>query len=367
MGLIVVVINNYDIFGELFSRAVGLFNELFRDAPKYGIIFIATANTTSAFGSRILQYFNHYILMQLADDTIYRSLTNCRRGLIPKKAIGRGICKIDADSTDSYCEFQTAMIDDEESELQTIKTYADQCVEYYKCKVKQLAKIPDDITSNDLIKHVSDISNVPLGVDLYQKNLLTYDFSAQKIHLVTSRDINANINFVYALASLLTKVSNVKVRVIDLLKIFRKPILDIQKFEQDPNVVFAALEKDILTRTDSQDYGINIVIGAGKFKEILSTAGVEIFENAFNNLQKSKKVIFILVDNYDSIRNLSVEQWYLEANVKQGIWLGQGLDSQSLFDVEVRSEDNKYNFPGLGYVISGDDYDVIKAMMDKDE
>ena len=367
MGLIVVVINNYDIFGELFSRAVGLFNELFRDAPKYGIIFIATANTTSAFGSRILQYFNHYILMQLADDTVYRSLTNCRRGLIPKKAVGRGICKIDADSTDSYCEFQTAMIDDEESELQTIKTYADQCVEYYKCKVKQLAKIPDDITSNDLIKHVSDISNVPLGVDLYQKNLLTYDFSAQKIHLVTSRDINANINFVYALASLLTKVSNVKVRVIDLLKIFRKPILDIQKFEQDPNVVFAALEKDILTRTDSQDYGINIVIGAGKFKEILSAAGVEIFENAFNNLQKSKKVIFILVDNYDSIRNLSVERWYLEANVKQGIWLGQGLDSQSLFDIEVRSEDNKYNFPGLGYVISGDDYDVIKAMMDKDE
>ena len=367
MSLIVTIVNNYDIFTETYPKAVGILEDLFRDASRYGIVFIITANATNSISSRLLQHFNHYILMQIADDTMYRVLSNCRRGLIPKKGLGRGICKIDAENTDSYCEFQTAMIDNEETELQTIKTYADQCVEYYKCKVKQLAKIPDDITSGDLISHVSDLSNVPVGVNLYEKNLAMYDFLAQKVHLVTSKDIKTNMEFVYALAALLTKVSNAKVRVLDLLKIFRMPILDIQKLDQDPNAVFTALEKDVLTRSESQDYGINIVIGAGNYKSILSDGGVKTFQNLFANLAKSKKVIFILVDNYDSIRNLTVEPWYREMNMKQGIWLGQGLDSQSLYDIKVRSEDNKYRYPGLGYIISGDDYDVIKTMMDKDE
>ncbi len=367
MNLMVIVINNYDIFSETYPKVVGMIEDLFRDAPKYGIVFIISANATNTIGSRLLQHFNHYIMMQITDDSMYRVLSNCRRGLIPKKIIGRGICKVNAESVDSYCEFQTAMIDDEENELQTIKTYAEQCIEYYKCKVKQLAKIPDDITSNDLISHVSDLSSVPVGINLYEKNLAIYDFLAQKVHLVTSKDIKTNMEFVYALAALMTKVSNAKVRVLDLLKIFHKPILDIQKLDQDPNAVFEALEKDVLTRTESQDYGINIVIGAGNYKNVLSEAGVKTFQNLFENLSKSKKVIFILVDNYESIRNLTVEKWYREMDLKQGIWLGRGLDSQSLYDIEIRSEDNKYHYPGLGYIISDDNYDVIKTMMDKDE
>lgn len=368
MNLIVVIINNYDIFSEAFPRAVGIIGDLFRDAPKYGITFVVTANTTNAISSRLSQFFSHMVIMQLNDDGNYRGLTNCRRGLIPKKVVGRGICKLDPNSVDSYCEFQTAMIDEEEKELQTIKTYADECVEAYKCKVKQLAKIPDDITSDDLINHISTLSNVPLGINLYEKNLATYDFIAQKMHIITSKDINSNIEFVYALAALLTKVPNVKVRVLDMLKIFRKPILDIQMFDQDPNVVFAALEKDVLTRTDAQDYGVNIIVGAGQYKKSLSQGGIEIFKNLFEHVANSKKSIYILVDSYDNIRNLKLEKWYHDIDTSQGIWLGQGLDSQSVFEnIQLRNEDKKFNYNGLGFMMTGGDYSVIKVMMDKDE
>lgn len=368
MNLIVVVINNYDILSEAFPRAVGIIGDLFRDAPKYGITFIISANTTTAISSRLSQFFNHMILMQLNDDGQYRGLSQCRRGLIPKKVIGRGICKLDATSVDSYCEFQTAMIDEEEKELQTIKTYADECVEAYKCKVKQLAKIPDDITSDDLINHISTLTNVPLGINLYEKNLASYDFVAQKMHIITSKDINANIEFVYALATLLTKVPNVKVRVLDLLKIFKKPILDIQMFDQDPNVVFAALEKDVLTRTDAQDYGVNIIIGAGQYKNKLSQGGIEIFKNMFEHIKDSKKSVYVLIDNYDNIRTLKLEKWYRDIDTSQGIWLGPGLESQSIFEnIEVRNEDKKHGYKGLGFMMTGGDYSVMKVMMDKDE
>jgi hypothetical protein len=93
--------------------------------------------------------------MQLADDGNYRSFTNCRRGLIPKKTKGRGICKLDPTNADSYCEFQTAFIDTEENEYKTIRNFAKRSVDYYKCKVKQLAKIPEDIQSSDLISRIN--------------------------------------------------------------------------------------------------------------------------------------------------------------------------------------------------------------------
>lgn len=369
MNLIVVVINNYDIFGEVLPRSLDLLNEMFRDAPKYGIIFVVTSNTTNALGSRITQFFNHYILLQINDDTQYRGLTNCRRGLIPKKFVGRGICKLDPTSDDSYCEFQTAMIAPEEQELDIIRTYADQCVDYYKCKVKQLAQIPDDMTSNDLMRFVSDLANVPIGFDISENDIAKYDLASQKLHLVTAKNINDNINFIYALADLLSQVQNTKVRVVDLLGIFKKPILDIRLFDEEPDLVFGALEKDVLNRTDTQDYSVNLIVGAGHFKEKLSQGGIEIFRNLFEHLPESKKSIYVLIDSYDKLRTLKLEKWFTDVvNSSQGLWLGEGFGSQTLIESDaIREEDKKYDFPGLAFSVKDGQYKAIKTMMDEDE
>lgn len=368
MSLIVVVINNFDIVGEVLPRSLDLLNELFRDAPKYGIIFIVSSNSTSSLGNRQLQFFNHTIVMQINDDGQYRTITNCRRDLIPRKIVGRGICKIDPDSDDSYCEFQTAMIAPEEKELNIIKNYADKCVEYYKCKVKQLAKIPEDITSDDVVKYISDLTNVPIGFSLYEKDIARYNFLSQKIHLVTGTSIEENINFVYGLASVLSKVSNVKVRVVDMLGIFKKPILDIKLFDDDIDVVFGALEKDTLTRAENQDYGVNLIIGAGQFKNRLSKGGIEIFRNLFDHLKDSKKTVYVLIDDYDKLRSLKLESWFTSVDTTRGLWLGQGLTSQGLIECEpIKSEDKKYNYPGLGFEVEDKKYKVIKTLMDSDE
>lgn len=367
MSLMVVIINNYDIFGEVLPRAMDSIGELFRDAPRYGIIFIVTSNTTNAIGSRLMQFFNHFIVMQLADDSQYRNLTDCRRGLMPKKVVGRGICKTDATSVDSYCEFQTALIDSEEKEIETLRTYADQCIDYYKCKVKQLTKIPDDVTSDDLVKYLSDLSAVPVGLDIREKETAKYDFLAKKLHIITGKSIAENISFIYALAAIMTNLSKVKVRVIDMLGIFEKPILDIKFFNDNLDAVFEALENDVRTRTESQDYGINLIIGAGQYKNTLTNEGIEKFKSVFSNLADSKNSAYVLIDDYDKIRQLQLEDWFSIFD-SRGIWLGQGLANQSLFDCkEVLDEDKKYDFEGLAFNIADGDYKVIKTMMDKDE
>ena len=367
LHLIVVIINNYDIFTQAMPRSIDVLNEYFREAPKCGIIFIISTNAASGISSKTLTNFNHYIPMQLADDSSYRSLTDCRRGLIPKKTLGRGICKLDATSVDSYCEFQTALIDTEENENKTIRDFAKRSVDYYKCKVKQLAKIPDDIQSTDLINRINEIKDMPLGISLHQKDLATYNLESQKIHIFAGHKIADSLESIYALTKVMTKLPNVKVRVLDLLGIFKMPILDIQKFDQDPNSVLAALEKDIEVRTKQSSCGINIIIGAGQFKQVLNANGIQSFENIIKTVDKSQQTIYILVDDYESIRSFKAEEWFSKINMQNGLWLGIRPDVQTLFEgIKFNDEDINYAYPGLAYKISDGEYDVVKLAIDKD-
>jgi hypothetical protein len=62
-----------------------------------------------------------------------------------------------------------------------------------------------------------------------------------------------------------------------------------------------------------------------------------------------------------------LEKWYKDINTKQGIWLGLGLESQSIFEnVELSSEDKKFNFDGLGFTLSEGKHAPIKVIRDKD-
>lgn len=224
------------------------------------------------------------------------------------------------------------------------------------------------MTSDDLTKYVDVMQNVPLGYDFYEKTIAKYDFSKEKIYLITGRSIKENINSVYGIIAVLSKISNVKVRIVDLIQIFEKPLIDIKFFNDKLDVVMAAIEKDVLNRNETQDNAINIIIGAGRYKQKLSNAGIEIFQNIFNNLLQAKKETFILIDDYDKLRTLKLESWYGQVNNNYGIWLGSGLNNQSLFAInEMNEDDKKYNFAGLAYMISDAKYTVIKSVMDSDD
>ncbi|MBQ6841581.1 MAG: type VII secretion protein EssC [Bacilli bacterium] len=365
--LINVVINGFDVFQEAIPKFVDIITNLFRDAPRYGIVFIVSASTNGAIRSRQVQHFNHMIVLQMQDEGSYRAMTNCRRGLMPSRFVGRGICKIGHDD-DSYCEFQTASIVPKEQEYAYIKSVAEQLVQHYNYKAKQLAQIPDNVTSEDLTSLITDITSVPIGYNFYEKDVAKYDFSGSKVLLVTGKDIKKNVPFLYGLASIFTKMQNSSVRIVDMLGIFNKPILDIKLFKEDFDPVIAALENDVLTRNETQGMGINIIIGAGQFKKKLKKAGVEIFNNMINNIPASKQNLFILIDDYDKLRTLKLEPWFNSFDTTRGIWLGPGFHSQSLLSSnEVSAEDKKYDYAGLAYTITNGEYTVIKTVMDGDD
>ena len=153
-----------------------------------------------------------------------------------------------------------------------------------------------------------------------------------------------------------------------MLGIFQQTSLDIKLFNEKVEVVFGAVENDLLTRTEAQDNAVNIIIGAGQFKNKLSAAGVEIYRSMFEKVPQSKKTTFLLVDEYDKIRTLKLETWYAQVNNNEGIWLGSGIGNQSLIATnEVLDDDKKYEFDGLAFMVTDAKYTVIKTVMDGDE
>ena len=368
LPLITVVINAYDVFCESLPKLVDLINNFFRDYPKYGVVFVASVSTATGLRPRQLQFFNHTIVMQFNDDSQYRTITNCRRGLIPKKTLGRGICKLDSTEADSYCEFQTAFVAPEEKELDYIRQYAEKCNKAYKTRAKQLAKIPDDVSSEDLISYITDITAVPIGVDFIDKTPTKYNFAKNKINLISSKNLNNSIKSVYGITAVLSKVPGVKIRIIDFNQIFKKIILDTKMFNDNLDVVFGAIERDVLNRKETQDWAINIVLGIGSYKKYLSKAGMEIFHNTFNNIKNSKKIIFLLIDDYDKLRTLKLEEWFDQVDDKSGIWLGNDVNEQSIITAnEADTENRKLNFEGMAYQVEDSVPKFIKTVLDGED
>lgn len=367
LPIICLVINAFDVFGEVLSRVVDSLNALFRDAPRYGIIFILSASAQNTFKPRILQYFNRFILMNLQDESQYRNLSNCRKGLIPSNLYGRGICKTN-DDDDSYCEFQTARIVEPENELAYLKQVSELYNSSYSTRAKKIMTIPDNITSEDLSKYVTTIADLPIGYNFYEKDIAKLDISGTKMYPVITKDLKTNIKFIYALANLLTKIPNTVVRVIDVAKLFDKPILDIKLFQDDLKVVFAALYKDVVDRKETQPLAINIILGAASIKSSLDKTGQDFAEKMFNGIANSKQNIYILVDDYKKFKTLKLQPWYNNMNTSNGMWLGPGIDSQSvLISNELSAEDKKYNYEGMAYLVKDGTYTLIKTMMDGDD
>lgn len=365
--LICFVINAFDVFAEVLSRIVESLNSLFRDAPRYGIIFILSASAQNTFKPRILQYFNKFILMNLQDESQYRNLSNCRKGLIPSSLYGRGICKIGNDD-DSYCEFQTARITEPDKELSYINEVAGVLTDYYKVKAQQIVTIPDNITSDDLSKYVTSLSDLPIGYNFYEKDIATLNLTKSKFYSIITKDLKANMKFIYGLANILTKFPNIVVRVIDVARMFDKPILDIKLFNEDLRVVFAALSNDVKTRKETQPLAINIIIGAASIKGAVDKIGYDFATEMFNGAMNSRQNIFVLVDDYKKFKLLKLQPWYNSIDTTNGIWLGQGLDSQSvLVSNELSEEDKKYNYEGMAYLIKDSTYTLIKTMLDGDD
>jgi hypothetical protein len=112
-----------------------------------------------------------------------------------------------------------------------------------------------------------------------------------------------------------------------------------------------------------------LILGAGQIKNKLSDVGKQILSNLFMAIANIQKSIFIIADNYSSLKNLQIEQWYqTQVDNTNGIWLGPNVSSQMAIAVsDLTMDDRRIAFPTMAFAILKGKHTIVKCVIDTHE
>ncbi|NMB34508.1 MAG: type VII secretion protein EssC [Clostridium sp.] len=337
---IVVVINNFAAFTEIFEEKEDAVSYLSREGTKYGIYFVLTATGTNAVRFRLLQNFKQLIAMQLNDETEYSSIVGKTNGLTPSHFKGRGIIKRDA-----LYEFQIAYVTTDKMPLRFIQGQCKLIKESWKGSLaKRIPILPEYVDLDFISDYVSDEKAllIPIGVEKDSLEVHFYPFGQSYINLVLSAT-SEYIAFVYALSLLLSK--NFDVTVFDILHNYKdgnhknvKYYSTLKECESAIEMLFDEVVYRHNMQKEAQEKGepvqafeqkIVVLDSISELKNALSEEGAQRLSLILEKGQTQHNLNLIASDSIKGITGVSFDPWYKKhITQSDGIWIGNGISEQ---------------------------------------
>jgi S-DNA-T family DNA segregation ATPase FtsK/SpoIIIE len=358
--LIVVVINSYESFMEnTNSDYDDYLSHLLRECSKYGITIILSAVATNSVRTSFLDNFRNKILLQVQDNFDYVYMLGASNGLVPKKNFGRGIVNID----DEACEFQSALINVKDEINTYVKSIGNYLFDSYKYKVPEVRGLPALVTFNMIKKYVNNITDIPVGFGKEDCDIFRYNFEKNHFNVITGNDIISNVTCFGGIIDLIDLVRVVKMYVIDFA--------DCINFEGNAtfcNDNFGELLDIIIANARlSNEKIIYYMVGIGNISNVLSIEELKKFGMIMSNIDKFGNSYFIVVDDYDRYKNIYQYEWYKNINMGSGIWVGNDIDKQDIFNCSFSDDDINDTMKDIAYVVNNDNYVVIRTLGEGDD
>ena len=319
-ALKICVINNYDAFCESFSRLNDLLSSFYRECARYGICFIITCAGQTTLRMKVSEYFTNKLCLNMSRDEDYRNILGANRGLKPMRYLGRGIVLRD----EKCYEFQTAFVDDLSNKVKKMKD------NFKKNNAKTADKMPvlPDIVTLDLLKgEPKMIDHMPIGYEISNKQKYYYNFN-KNLTLISSEEYDELKPFVFSLTKQFQELTNYKTMVLDFQGIYQNTKIDnYYTLDKDLDSVVHNLRKNYSKK-------ICILIGMSNYKNSLNDSVSKELSEYLEKINGTN-TIFILVDDYNGVRKLQLELWYVNNFDKSsGIWLGKNVGSQHAIKFE---------------------------------
>src|SRR5699024_8235950 len=105
----------------------------------------------------------------------------------------------------------------------TVKEIAIRLTNYYKVKARAIPTIPSKISFDTLKQYVTDLTKVPIGVNLEDISIATYDFFNPKITSVIGNDIQISSEFLSDFYKMISSVPNTIVLMLDFFLTIKIP------------------------------------------------------------------------------------------------------------------------------------------------
>lgn len=386
---LVVIINNYAAFTELFEDKSAEINFLTREGVKYGIYFVLTCTGVNNVRFNLRQNFSSLYCLQLNSMDEYATVVGKTDGLFPEKLKGRGIFR--PNGGDLY-EFQTACITAEEPPYQFIRAFAVAKREEYTGKyAARVPVLPEKVTEQFLAHDVvvGDISHVPVGVEKSTLELAYFNFAETPVSLILSSNQEWQ-GFADALSRLVS--NQAKIDTIILAPGGRSSVGQNEKlrvFSGSSACLQAVMEiyQIILTRNNSYKDALSngepapefppvfvMIQSLSQLKNVLerfnSSTEKEADDDtplyrlqlAMEKCESAYHIYFAVADSASLLTPFTVDGWYkTHVNSSNGIWIGSGIASQFRFTINKRPQDAAAELGSdFGFLIRGASGTLVK-------
>ena len=360
LPIINVIINNYETFMENYpNKYDDTISSITRDGPKYGILFMFTVSTSGEIRYRLKQNFSNTFVLQQNKEEEYSSIFNKTVKKKLPRIFGRGFC---TDSNGKIYEFQTARICMHKDYNNFVKQSIEETNSKNTVKAKKIPVIPDVLLLSDVKEELNGISQVPLGIIKSNFKIFNYDFTKSFATVITGKNVMNAITFVNFIIEEIKELENLDINILDAEDVKKqkdKTLEDLYKnFEKAVN---ESVEK-------KNHFAFSVIIGINKFINEGNIPENDIAE-FLKKVKSSEKASFILIENESLIKRFAYSEWYRD-NVQPdtGIWIGEGVGNQFLFNGNFRViKDANTCDSTFGFVIESGNVKMLKLIGMKEE
>lgn len=375
---IVVIVNNYAAFSEMYEDYENEILNLTREGTKYGIYFVLTATSTNAVRFRILQNLSQSFVLQLTDEADYSGILGKTEGLVPSKFKGRGLCKID-----NIHEFQTAHAFESNNQFADIKLLCEQLNQQYGNKnARNIPVLPEKVNKEFISKYVSvDSLLIPVGVETASLEINYYDFAKFPISLIQGED-NDYVDFVNAFIELVSDIAKFETIVFDP----NNAIADYKNVNHvssnnDLSTSIDDLFNEVLERhnslktadenNDNISFNTRFVIfnSISALKDVLDEERNEKLSLILEKCTNRMNIKIIIAETSKAVSSYNFEKWY-KSNVttSDAIWIGNGITDQYYLKIsKTTTEMNDEITNEFGFVINKGKAVKIKVLNNDNE
>ncbi len=349
--LIIIIINNYHLFSNIYSRYLDTINKLLDSNCNYGIHLVMSNNkpiTDLAFKS-----YQSYILRQYNKSDYNRffseTITN-----YPDDIFGRGLTKING----YICEFQTAYAAPKNKDSREfIKKQSKECAKEYHSGALEIPVLPEHLTLKQVKHELGKSDQMIIG---YNNDLamVKYNFDDKAVSIISGEKLTTVAQFVRPLIKQFAYLNRTDVIVFDALQAdIALNINNLRYVNNNFDDNFELLESyidNIYSLYQEQEYysadlkkhRIIFIYGLSNLCHKLNNQNKERLGELIAKIKSLKIIHFIIVDSADKLLPFESEEWYQKmTNKTDGIWVGRGLAHSSIIScTNILNDDINDNY-----------------------
>ncbi|MCM1288472.1 MAG: type VII secretion protein EssC [Clostridium sp.] len=374
---ILIAINNYAGFSELYEDYEEFVQYQSREGIKYGIYYVMTALSTNAVRYRLQQNFKQMFVLQMNDVGEYSTVLGSTGGMVPSHIKGRGLMK-DA----NVYEFQTAYASyDIGNIFSNVNDYCEQLLEYYGERHTEIPELPEHVSADDF-EDEKNISSFPIGIAKENVEVQSINLLQPPVTIVTGSNEGGIKKFMEGFLDGLTDVSDLQVTCIDGLGIWQEENMpcDLVNADFDDEIVTifeTVLYRNnhfkesggVLSENDIYEQLVFVFYGFLDLRDKLTEDSLDKIKIVLEKNSPEYNVAFVIVDTTNDLLKYSREQWFKHHNAnKEGIYIGNDIQSQFVLEVDVPGAEYKKPLEReFGYVISDRKAVLTKLVVSRTE